>query len=53
MERTYLGMVQGHVTEERGVVDAPIGRSTRTPTLMAVRSDGRARAHWLRGDHAT
>ena len=41
MERTYLGMVQGHVTEERGVVDAPIGRSTRTPTLMAVRSDGR------------
>jgi 23S rRNA pseudouridine1911/1915/1917 synthase len=41
MERTYLGMVEGHVTEERGVVDAPIGRSTRTPTLMAVRADGR------------
>lgn len=41
VERTYLGMVQGHVVEERGVVDAPIGRSTRTPTLMAVRSDGR------------
>jgi 23S rRNA pseudouridine1911/1915/1917 synthase len=42
MERTYLGLVQGHVSEERGIVDAPIGRSTRTPTLMAVRSDGRA-----------
>ena len=41
MERTYLGMVEGHVSEERGVVDAPIGRSTRTPTLMAVRADGR------------
>jgi len=41
MERTYYGMVEGHVAEERGVVDAPIGRSTRTPTLMAVRSDGR------------
>ena len=41
MERTYFGMVEGHVSEERGVVDAPIGRSTRTPTLMAVRSDGR------------
>ncbi len=39
--RTYLGLVQGHVAEERGVVDAPIGRSTRTPTLMSVRSDGR------------
>lgn len=42
MERTYLGMVEGHVSEERGVVDAPIGRSIRTPTLMAVRADGRA-----------
>lgn len=41
MERTYLGLVEGHVSEERGVVDAPIGRSTRTPTLMAVRADGR------------
>jgi 23S rRNA pseudouridine1911/1915/1917 synthase len=41
MERTYLGMVEGHVAEERGVVDAPIGRSTRTPTMMAVRADGR------------
>jgi 23S rRNA pseudouridine1911/1915/1917 synthase len=42
MERTYLGMVEGHVAEERGLVDAPIGRSTRTPTMMAVRADGRA-----------
>ncbi|NNN00339.1 MAG: RluA family pseudouridine synthase [Acidimicrobiaceae bacterium] len=41
MERTYLGMVEGHVSEDRGVVDAPIGRSTRTPTMMAVRADGR------------
>ncbi len=41
MERTYMGMVEGHVGEERGVVDAPIGRSTRTPTMMAVRTDGR------------
>jgi len=41
MERTYLGMVEGHVSEERGIVDAPIGRSTRTPTMMAVRADGR------------
>ncbi len=41
MERTYYGMVEGHVSEERGVVDAPIGRSPRTPTMMAVRGDGR------------
>jgi 23S rRNA pseudouridine1911/1915/1917 synthase len=41
MDRTYLGLVEGHVPEERGVVDAPIGRSARNPTLMAVRADGR------------
>ena len=42
MERTYIGLVDGHVKEERGVVDAPIGRSTRQPTLMVVRGDGRS-----------
>ncbi len=41
MERTYLGLVEGHVSEERGIVDAPIGRSTKQPTLMVVRGDGR------------
>lgn len=41
IERIYLGLVEGHVAESRGVVDAPIGRSTRTPTMMAVRADGR------------
>ncbi|CAB4862438.1 unannotated protein [freshwater metagenome] len=41
MGRTYLGLVEGHVVESRGVVDAPLGRSTRTPTMMTVRSDGR------------
>jgi len=45
--RTYVGGVEGHVTEDRGEVDAPIGRSPRTPTLMAVRADGRpARTHY-------
>lgn len=41
MRRTYLGLVEGVVREERGVVDAPIARSLREPTLMAVRPDGR------------
>jgi 23S rRNA pseudouridine1911/1915/1917 synthase len=41
IQRTYFGMVEGHVPEERGVVDAPIGRSVRTPTMMSVRADGR------------
>ncbi len=47
MGRTYLGLVEGHVEEARGIVEAPIGRSTRQPTLMAVRPDGReARTHY-------
>jgi 23S rRNA pseudouridine1911/1915/1917 synthase len=41
MGRTYIGLVEGDVTEERGVVDAPIGRSIKVPTMMAVKSDGR------------
>ena len=41
MERVYVGLVEGHVAEERGVIDAPIGRSLRAPTLMEVRADGR------------
>ncbi|MHB8219612.1 MAG: RluA family pseudouridine synthase [Acidimicrobiales bacterium] len=41
VERRYTALVAGHVTEDQGVVDAPIGRSTRTPTLMTVSADGR------------
>ena len=39
--RQYVALVQGHLANDHGVVDAPIGRSARQPTLMAVRSDGR------------
>jgi 23S rRNA pseudouridine1911/1915/1917 synthase len=42
VERVYVGMVDGAMADEAGVVDAPIGRSLRTPTKMAVRSGGRA-----------
>jgi 23S rRNA pseudouridine1911/1915/1917 synthase len=40
-ERRYLALVHGHVTEDRGLVDAPVGRSARQPTLMTVSSSGR------------
>jgi len=39
--RRYLGLVAGHVEEDRGVVEAPIGRSARTPTRMAVSAQGK------------
>lgn len=42
MERRYLALVEGYVADDRGEVDAPIGRSTRTPTKMAVSAGGRA-----------
>jgi 23S rRNA pseudouridine1911/1915/1917 synthase len=41
VERRYLALVWGHPDAPRGVVDAPIGRSTRRPTRMAVRDGGR------------
>ena len=41
MGRRYLALVRGHVDEDRGEVEAPIGRSARTPTKMAVRAGGK------------
>ncbi len=42
MERRYLALVAGRVADDRGEVDAPIGRSVRTPTKMAITPRGRA-----------
>lgn len=39
--RRYLALVQGEVEGTRGVVDAPVGRSARQPTRMAVSAAGR------------
>jgi 23S rRNA pseudouridine1911/1915/1917 synthase len=41
MRRRYLALVEGRVADDRGEIDAPIGRSTRAPTKMAVSSSGR------------
>ncbi len=41
MERRYLALVDGVVAEDRGEVEAPIGRSARTPTKMAVTAGGK------------
>jgi len=41
VDRRYLALVTGELASPRGVVDAPIGRSTRQRTRMAVRDAGR------------
>jgi 23S rRNA pseudouridine1911/1915/1917 synthase len=41
VSRRYLALVHGHVEAPTGVVDAPIGRSARTPTRMTVSDRGR------------
>jgi 23S rRNA pseudouridine1911/1915/1917 synthase len=41
IERRYLALVTGDVEAEQGEVDAPIGRSARTPTKMAVAASGK------------
>ncbi len=47
VRREYVAVVVGRPGSARGTVDAPIGRSPRTPTMMAVRTGGReARTHY-------
>lgn len=47
MERRYVALVQGAPDSDRGIVDAPIGRSATSPTRMAVAAGGRpARTHY-------
>jgi 23S rRNA pseudouridine1911/1915/1917 synthase len=47
VERRYVALVLGVPEPRAGVVDAPIGRSPRDPTRMAVSATGRpARTHY-------
>jgi 23S rRNA pseudouridine1911/1915/1917 synthase len=47
VHRSYLALASGALEAEAGVVDAPIGRSLRDPTRMAVAAGGRAaRTHY-------
>lgn len=41
VERRYDTLVWGHLEADAGLIDAPIGRSSRQRTAMAVVSDGR------------
>jgi len=41
VDRRYVALVHGHMDDERGVIDAPIGRSNRSPTRMTVSASGR------------
>ncbi|MXW61551.1 MAG: RluA family pseudouridine synthase [Acidimicrobiaceae bacterium] len=46
-ERVYQALAWGHLEADRGTIDAPIGRSPRHPTRMAVIDRGRpARTHY-------
>ena len=42
VERRYVALVWGSLSSPRGVIDAPIGRSTSRRTRMAVRESGKA-----------
>ncbi len=41
VHRRYRALAWGHVAAPRGLIDAPIGRSARDPTRMAVDERGR------------
>ncbi len=42
ISRTYLALVHGTLSLPRGRIEAPVGRSTKNPTAMAVRAEGKA-----------
>ncbi len=47
MGRRYVTLVRGTLPADAGTIDAPIARSLREPTKMAVRAEGRtARTHY-------
>jgi len=39
--KAYLALVKGHLTPERGIIEAPIGRDPRNRKRMAVVAEGR------------
>ncbi len=43
IEKTYLALVHGHLSPERGIIDAPIGRHPRHRKRMAVVAPGKGR----------
>lgn len=47
VHRGYTALVAGMPADDRGVIDAPVGRSNRHPTKMSVTASGRpARTHY-------
>jgi 23S rRNA pseudouridine1911/1915/1917 synthase len=41
ISRTYQALVHGTLSLPRGRIEAPVGRSTKNPTAMAVRAEGK------------
>jgi 23S rRNA pseudouridine1911/1915/1917 synthase len=47
IERTYVALVVGRPSVDRGKIDAPVGRDPRHPTRMATLPDGRPAVTWF------
>jgi len=41
VEKTYIGLVHGHVEHKQAVIDLPIGRHPKNPLKRAVRGNGK------------
>lgn len=51
MGRRYEALVTGQMEADSGLIDAPLGRSSRSPTTRTVVADGRpARTHYVVSD---
>jgi 23S rRNA pseudouridine1911/1915/1917 synthase len=47
IDRRYLALVHGVPSADRGKIDAPVGRSPKHRTRMAVTADGRPAVTWF------
>ena len=47
IERRYIALVHGSPNADRGKIDAPVGRSAKHRTRMAVTPDGRPAVTWF------
>jgi 23S rRNA pseudouridine1911/1915/1917 synthase len=48
VRKEYLALVRGNLSQEHGLIEAPIGRDPRARQRMAVVADGREARTWFR-----
>lgn len=51
--KTYLAVVEGHMTQDEAIIDMPIGRNPRAPATHRVSANGKHAVTWYKVLHAS